>query len=366
MSASGPWERFVCGEPVPWFNGPTHTHPRFALDTVAGRHVLLGFFASAGEAAGAGMLRAVAANRALFDDDRVCFFGVTTNPGDDAADQVTPQLPGIRYFLDYDFSLSRGYGAVGADGVYTGFWLLLDPTLRVLMAAPAAEADRVMSAVAALPSPDLHAGMAVQAPVLVVPRVFEPDFCRLLIALHQDRGGLDSGVMNEVDGRLVGVYDYSRKRRRDYFMEEEALCQAATQRIARRLLPQVRQAFAFEATRMERHVVACYDAAEGGYFRPHRDNTSAGTAHRRFAVTLNLNTEDYEGGELRFPEFGPHTYRAPTGGAVVFSCSLLHEALPVTRGRRYAYLPFLFDEAGERQQREYREWAAQADAKSTD
>ena len=32
---------------------------------------------------------------------------------------------------------------------------------------------------------------------------------------------------------------------------------------------------------------------------------------------------------------------------MVFSCSLLHEATPVTRGRRYAFLPFFFDEAGE-------------------
>ena len=47
--------------------------------------------------------------------------------------------------------------------------------------------------------------------------------------------------------------------------------------------------------------------------------------HRRFAVSLNLNTGDYEGGCLRFPEFGPHLYVAPAGGAVVFSCSLLHE-----------------------------------------
>ena len=33
---------------------------------------------------------------------------------------------------------------------------------------------------------------------------------------------------------------------------------------------------------------------------------------------------------------------------MVFSCSLLHEATPVTRGTRYAFLPFLFDEAGAR------------------
>ena len=69
------------------------------------------------------------------------------------------------------------------------------------------------------------------------------------------------------------------------------------------------------------------------------------TAHRRFAVTMNLNAEEFEGGNLRFPEFGPQIYRAPTGGAVVFSCALLHEALPVTQGTRYAFLPFLYDEA---------------------
>ena len=72
---------------------------------------------------------------------------------------------------------------------------------------------------------------------------------------------------------------------------------------------------------------------------PHRDNTTRGTAHRRFAVTINLNDGPWEGGDLRFPEYGPQTYRAPTGGAVVFSCSLLHECTPVTRGERYCFLP---------------------------
>ncbi|RYF88807.1 MAG: 2OG-Fe(II) oxygenase, partial [Caulobacteraceae bacterium] len=31
--------------------------------------------------------------------------------------------------------------------------------------------------------------------------------------------------------------------------------------------------------------------------------------------------------------------------ACVFSCSILHEATPVTRGERFAFLPFLYDEA---------------------
>ena len=110
-------------------------------------------------------------------------------------------------------------------------------------------------------------------------------------------------------------------------------------------MPEVRKAYQFRASFIERYIVACYDAGEGGYFRPHRDNTTKGTAHRKFAVTINLNAEGYEGGDLCFPEFGRETYRAPTGGAIVFSCSLMHEALPVTRGRRYCVLPFLYDEA---------------------
>ncbi|HEX4859949.1 MAG TPA: 2OG-Fe(II) oxygenase, partial [Rhizomicrobium sp.] len=76
----------------------------------------------------------------------------------------------------------------------------------------------------------------------------------------------------------------------------------------------------------------------------HRDNTTKGTAQRRFAVSLNLN-EDYEGGALAFPEFGPRRFRPQAGAAVVFSCSLLHQADLVTRGRRYVFLPFLYDEA---------------------
>ena len=59
-------------------------------------------------------------------------------------------------------------------------------------------------------------------------------------------------------------------------------------------------------------------------------------------------SEGFTGGDLRFPEFGPRCYRPPTGGAVVFCCSLLHEVTPVTAGVRYAFLPFLYDEAGER------------------
>ncbi|MDQ3125431.1 MAG: 2OG-Fe(II) oxygenase, partial [Pseudomonadota bacterium] len=182
------------------------------------------------------------------------------------------------------------------------------------------------------------------APVLMTPRIFEPAFCAQLIALYRETGGQPSGFMREVGGVTTLMTDRDHKRRSDAIIEEDALQKQVVARLTRRLLPQIQKVFNFKATRIERYLVARYDAGTGGFFRPHRDNTTKGTAHRRFAVSINLNA-DYEGGDLRFPEFGPRTYRPPPGGAVVFSCSVLHEATEVTRGERFAFLPFLYDEA---------------------
>ncbi|MEE2619026.1 MAG: 2OG-Fe(II) oxygenase, partial [Candidatus Poribacteria bacterium] len=70
------------------------------------------------------------------------------------------------------------------------------------------------------------------------------------------------------------------------------------------------------------------------------------TAHRRFAMSLNLN-QGYKGGYLRFPEFGSNLYQPEVGEALVFSCSHLHEVTEVTKGRRFALLSFLFSEVGD-------------------
>jgi predicted 2-oxoglutarate/Fe(II)-dependent dioxygenase YbiX len=122
------------------------------------------------------------------------------------------------------------------------------------------------------------------------------------------------------------------------------LREAMRSQVVRRLVPAIERFFQFKATRLDRYIVSCYDSAVGGHFHRHRDNDNVGAQHRRFAVTINLN-QDYEGGELIFPEFGRRRYRAPMGGAVVFSCGALHQAMPVTKGRRYAFLAFLYGEA---------------------
>ncbi len=71
------------------------------------------------------------------------------------------------------------------------------------------------------------------------------------------------------------------------------------------------------------------------------------TARRRFAMSLALDSDAYEGGYLRFPEYGPQLFRAETGSAVVFSVAVLHEVTKVTAGHRFILLGFFYSEAEE-------------------
>jgi hypothetical protein len=245
----------------------------------------------------------------------------------------------------FDPAVARKCGLVDPDRPL-GQWILLDPSLRALAFWPLTEGAAAFAALAATPSPADHAGTTLNAPVLIAPRIFEPEFCAVLIDYYKQRGGSESGITQQTpQGKTFVALDNAFKRRQDCLIEDAALRDAAMKRIYWRLGPEIEKAFMWKPTRMERYLIARYDSESGGFFKPHRDNTTKGTAHRRFAVTINLNAGEYDGGDLRFPEFGPRTYRAPTGGAVVFACALLHEATPVTRGQRFAFLPFLYDDA---------------------
>lgn len=335
------------GDWAPQFRVRASTAADFAFGTLGGRYVILSFLGAMRlEAAARAHAHIVARHGAWLDDAQATFFAVTADPADEA---VLGDARGVHAFFDSDLAVSTLYGRVPEAGRYAPITYVLDPMLRVLAAIPldAQHETRLDAVLAALPPAAQHAGVAMQAPVLILPRVFEPEFCRGLIDLYEADGGAPSGFMREIDGRTTLIHDERHKKRRDVLIADQGRRDQIRNRLWRRLVPGLLRAFQFEATRLERYLVACYDADSGGFFAPHRDNTTKGTAHRRFAVTINLDAEAYDGGDLRFPEYGPQTYRAPTGGAVVFSCSLLHEALPVTRGRRFAFLPFLFDEAAE-------------------
>lgn len=352
------YKNLLTGDPAPWFRARTQSRERFAFDTCAGRYLVLCFFMTASDARGRAALAAAGAAKGVFDDDKAAFFGVSIDPTDVAQKRIANRIPGYRFFHDFDGNISRLYGAIPADAdpmrenvPARRLWIVLDPTLRVLKAVPFADdgsdAGTIIDYVKSLPPPERFAGFPVQAPILVLPNVFEPDMCAALIGLYETGGSQETGFMQDIGGKTVQKLDPGHKKRRDHFMADETMMRAVQQRFARRVAPELLKAYQFKATRMERYLIGCYRAEDEGHFAPHRDNTTKGTAHRRFAASVNLNA-DFEGGEVSFPEYGQRGFKPPPGGAVVFSCSLLHSVSRVTRGQRYAFLPFMYDDEAAR------------------
>ncbi len=336
------------GDPAPMFRAPSNVNPDFDFASAAGRYLVLSFLGE-GDAARA-RFEAFLGEAALFANPDCYFFGVVLGKADDGDPLLRQTRPGMDTFWDGG-TLARQYGALpaGQGAAFEPITFLLGLDMRILAVVkqpdPARHAAALYEILKRLPQIGPHRPGGPQAPVLLLPAVFEPAFCRRLIEGYESGGGEESGFMREKDGKTVLVVDHRHKRRSDWTIDEETLKEAARARILRRVVPEIQKAFQFKVTRMERYIVACYDASVGGYFQAHRDNTTKGTAHRRFAVTVNLNSDEYDGGELTFPEYGRTIFKPPVGGAVVFACSLLHQALPVTRGKRYAFLPFLYDDA---------------------
>lgn len=182
------------------------------------------------------------------------------------------------------------------------------------------------------------------APVLQVPGIFEPELCRRLIAYWRQ----GDKRANEVTRGTPGQADYAArsdgvvKRRTDVLIPEDnnPTNLVIRDRLLARVVPEVFKAFQFRVRSYEIARIGCYDASDGGWFRPHRDDAGDPAKPRRFALSVNLN-DDFDGGGLCFPEYGRRFYRPPAGGGVAFSCNLLHEAQQVTRGQRFGLFTFL-------------------------
>jgi predicted 2-oxoglutarate/Fe(II)-dependent dioxygenase YbiX len=330
------------GDPAPWWQQGRH---RFIFDRAGGRYIVLSFCGSASDAIGDAALRTMHDNRRFADDAKASFFAICQAPADDAARNVERKFPAVQFVWDVDAEMHRAYGVAHRT------WIVLDPMLRVVEVLPfsadGTEIQHLLALLERLPPPSQYPDVATPIPVLLLPGVFEPAFCRHLIDCYLTNGGRESGFMQEVGGKAVESYDAEWKRRRDFIITDAALIELIKARMGRRVGVMLQKTHRFTFSRMERHLIACYAAEDGGHFGPHRDDTVRATEHRRFAVSINLN-DDFDGGAVSFPEFSTRQFKAPVGTALIFSASVLHCVSKVTRGRRFAFLPFLHDEAAEK------------------
>jgi predicted 2-oxoglutarate/Fe(II)-dependent dioxygenase YbiX/peroxiredoxin len=333
----------VLGDPVPWFAAALIGDGSFNLSVAAGRWIVLSFLGSPAEARAERELSELFRASQLFDEDRIVFYGTLAAPPHDPAPYLARTGTAVSFLADYDGAIARAFGAAEMPRT-----IVLDPMLRAVANIAwdhaGGHAEAVRNVLQSLPAVDDSAGVPLTAPVLIVPRVFDFALCDVLIQFYEKIGGKESGFLLDVEGKTARIVDHRLKRRTDLNVAHPQLREAIRDQVVRRLAPAVERFFQFQATRMDRYIVACYDSAVGGHFYRHRDNVNLGAQHRRFAVSINLN-KDFAGCDLVLPEFGRRAYRAPHGGALVFSCGALHQVTPVTAGRRYAFLAFLYGEA---------------------
>lgn len=307
-------------------------------------------FAATPDAAAAGCARL----RALADDFaslEARIYVVTGGPDHDngaLAQRLGAPFPVLR---DAEGALNQALTlSPDAASLQVPRTLVFDPILRLeaAFAEPdvARQCDRALAMLRARAAARPSHIVTDQPPVLVMPRVLEPEQCRRLIRLWETSEKIEGRVNSEAAGG--NTVNLRTKVRSDVAVPDgSAESRDLLDALSRQLLPEVLKAFGFRVTRVETPRIGCYDAGEGGHFAAHRDNNTRQTEYRRFAMSLNLNTGEYEGGNLRFPEFGPQLYAPDVGGAVVFCCSLLHLAAPVAKGRRFGLFAFFYGEEEE-------------------
>ncbi|MGH6933466.1 MAG: 2OG-Fe(II) oxygenase family protein [Dongiaceae bacterium] len=292
--------------------------------------------------------------KARLDESGIRFLPVSGATPSANAEFAASQGFGVSPFSDIDGTMLSAIGmpaATDPNEVASMACLIVDCELRLLarlpIGHPAAYADAGLRICQDFISSLPHGTVEQQAPVLLVPRVLSPEICRSLIeqwALGNKQTdvatapyGLDPTSPTDPAASRPIV-----KRRSDWLIPDGPLNVELRDIFRRRVVLALRKAFDFQPEAYETLRVGCYDAERGGYFRRHRDNVGPPEIRRRrFAMSLNLN-DDYEGGEVRFPEYGAQRYRPPMGAALLFSCGLLHEALEIRRGQRFVLLTFFF------------------------
>jgi peroxiredoxin len=328
------------GDPAPHISALDETgEPAFTnADLVTGRPLVLLFCPPDGDLPTA-TLTAFRDRGGDFAALDVNIFAVSRLPiEDNRATHAALWLP-FKLLTDATGDIFRSFGAEGAP-----LAVILDPNHRIARILRAdAPTDLADAALAYLRAsfPPRGTRVQAQAPILLLPRVLGETDCARLVGLFHRPVNLwpSDGFRSEGHTKEPGDFKVGHAgaygQLTEYVVRDPAVQQFLDQCFNRRVSREMRKAFQTRVSQREDYRIARYDSASGGVLYPHRDNATKETAHRRFTMTINLNAGDYEGGALRFREYGDHYYEVERGTAIVWSATLLHEVMPVTKGARF-------------------------------
>ena len=263
------------------------------------------------------------------------------DPKDSALAPAAAQS-GFTLLPDPGANVSNAY--LEASGLSAPALFALDPNQRIVAIAGANDIDSFAedahAAFQRIAPQDPPRLISQQAPVLFVPDVLDDAECDRLIEVWKT-GEKRKDVVNITSGQQTSRAERSEVKRRSDVVIEGDLERHLLITLMPRIAPEIERIYAFDKEwGFEKFRIGCYEAENAGFFRPHLDNASETLSHRHFALSFNLN-DGYEGGYLRFPEYGINHYAPPKGGVLIFSCGLLHEVVPITIGRRYTLLTFV-------------------------
>ena len=217
---------------------------------------------------------------------------------------------------DYPSCLLDRLGELGRAFASNGpLAIVVDAAGRVADVLRQPTPDAIAARVTQLYAASRPAVVQAKAPVLLLERVVDPGLCRTLIDYWQRK----DKTSNTVGGLHGNVVNGDVKRRHDVQLDDPRLFVPLRDCLVRRVVPAILRAFHISIMVIEAPIIGCYDVKSGGRFGRHRDNTSSYTAHRQFALSLNLNPEGVRRRRTAFPRVRPR-------------------ALPAGRGRRAGLL----------------------------
>lgn len=337
------------GAPIPSFDVKDESgRPlRFADDYLCGKTMLLVILNTASKERAKLVLSAVATQVSALESADIAVVGFSANASA-AENRALKQDTGFVWPLPADATGQQ----LAALGLHKGSGVsdrLIWVSPRRTVHAWYDEADNIGPILETIMThqPSQPVGeMPMHPPVLIVPDVLTREECGELIksvetnvpfSVRPPRSGEFSGDYQ------IPVYDHNRQDRVDHIIRDERTQRFLDERIFSRIVPVIKKSFAFDVTRREDLHIARYEGHREGNVIGHRDNVTAATGHRKFALSLNLN-DDYEGGDVVFNEYSNIGYRGQAGAALIFSSSLLHEVRETMSGIRYTLISHLFNE----------------------
>jgi predicted 2-oxoglutarate/Fe(II)-dependent dioxygenase YbiX/predicted esterase YcpF (UPF0227 family) len=159
-----------------------------------------------------------------------------------------------------------------------------------------------------------------------------------------------SYILNNIDtsqyhsGRVGNRINLKQKIRKDLFIKDNSLLKYIDDTFYDKMYHDIQTNFSNIKYR-ERWKIGFYDNEDAGFYNLHTD-TAGDTKYRvSSAVAMLSSADDYEGGELHFPDLNKK-FKLDKGDVIVFKSSLLHGVHPITKGKRHVLISFFFDDDG--------------------